>query len=295
MTETLLLNIITKQRLEEFSKMPGAAILITGEAGSGKTAVARLLAARILGIDAEKLDDYPYFFYIQKPSDKQEIPIDSVRDVIKELRLKPVINSPGQAKRAVFIEDAGKLSEEAQNALLKTIEEPGEETVFILTAESESHVLPTIASRTRRLAISPVSSDEAAAYFGKMHSPSSVDSAWQLSRGAPGLLNALVSNDSDHTLKDAVDSAKKFLQSDRYQRVLYLESLSSDKEELKTFLDALSRVLAALHALAARKDSNIQARKLSAARRQVNSSIESLINNASARLICLDLSLNLPI
>ena len=295
MAESLLLNPKTKQRLEEFSRQPAPAILITGTAGSGKTTIARQLASNLLDVDIAKLADYPYFIHLQKPDDKQEISIDAVRSVIREMRLKPVIKGAGQAKRAVMIEDAGSLSEEAQNALLKIIEEPDIDTVFILTAEAESSILPTVASRTQRLGVGPVSPDDAARYFGQSHQPGAIESAWQLSQGSAGLMSALLADSDEHPLKQAVEEAKSFLQKDRYQRALYIDSLSSDKPGLNEFLNALSRVLAALHASAVKSGSRKQLKAISAARRQVNEAAESLSRNTSPRLIGLHLALNLPI
>lgn len=295
MSEDLLLNPKTKQSLEEFSRQPAPAILIIGPPGSGKTAVARTLAANLLGVETVKLSGYPYFIHLKKPDDKQEISIDAVRAVIKEMRLKPVIKSTGQAKRSVLIEDAGSLSEEAQNALLKIIEEPDADTVFVLTAESEASILPTVVSRTRRMGVGPVNSAEAMSFFGQFYPTDAIESAWQLSQGSVGLLSALLADNDEHPLKQAVEEAKKFLREDKYHRVLYLDSLSSDKPRLNEFLAALSRVLAALHTSTVESGSQSQQKKVSAARRQVNDAIESLGRNVSPRLIGLSLALNLPI
>lgn len=294
MPDKLLLHPKTEARIEEFALQPFAAVLITGQAGSGKQAVARQLAGRILDIQAEKLSSYPYFTHLRKPEDKKEIPIDNVRQVIKEMRLKPVISGRRQAKRVILIENAGNLSEEAQNALLKSLEEPGSDTVFILTAETETGLLPTIVSRVQKLAVTPVDAGMAARYFGNSNSAGNIESAWQLSQGAAGLLSALLT-DEGHPLKLTVDEAKNFLRMDRYHRTIYLDGLSSDKAKLGNFLNALGRVLAALHAAAVKSGGGRQLNRLSSARRLVNSAAESLNLNASPRLIAIDLALNLPV
>lgn len=71
------------------------------------------------------------------------IGIKDVRNIIRSLFLKPV-SSP---KKAVVLYEAQDLSIDAQNALLKTLEEPPENTVIILTAQDSELLLPTIVSR----------------------------------------------------------------------------------------------------------------------------------------------------
>ena len=71
------------------------------------------------------------------------INIDSVRSVIKKL----AVSSFHSNYRIIIFWRADKMTEEASNMLLKTIEEPGQETVFILITEDLRRLLPTIVSR----------------------------------------------------------------------------------------------------------------------------------------------------
>ncbi len=295
MPGSLLLHPRTKARIEKFALEPAPAILIAGPSGSGKLSLARQLAAEVLDIKVEKLPDYPYFNHLQTPRDKREISIESVRQVIKDMRLKPVITGQKRAKRVILIENADNLSEEAQNALLKSLEEPADDTVFMLTVEREAALLPTIVSRVQKLAVAPVGAALALEHFKESYSAKDIDSAWQLSQGAAGLLSALLKDEAEHPLKQAVQEAKKFLRMDKYQRALYLDSLSSNKAELKEFLRALGIVLAALHAASVKTGSSSQQKKISAARRLASTAADSLNHNASPRLVCLHLALSLPV
>jgi DNA polymerase III subunit delta' len=249
----------------------------------------------LLDVPESKLPDYPYFLLLQKPENKQEIPIDDVRQIIKKLQLKAVVGADKSVKRTVLIDGANLMSAEAQNALLKMIEEPPPGTIFILTAISDSSVLPTIASRTEKLALTPVSLKEAQDFFKDQYSPDVIDSAWALSAGTAGLLNALLNEDSKHPLKIAVETAKKILSLKRYDRLLLLDSLSADKDEFLRVLDALSRITRALHRAAINSNNSVQAKKMAKARKIINSAIDSLQKNTSARLLILDLALRLPI
>jgi DNA polymerase III delta prime subunit len=71
------------------------------------------------------------------------IGIDQIKQLQKTLYLKPMNGT----KKAIIISDAHLLTTEAQNALLKVLEEPPEHTLFLLLAENKETLLPTILSR----------------------------------------------------------------------------------------------------------------------------------------------------
>lgn len=73
------------------------------------------------------------------------IGIEEIKNMQKKLFLKP-IKSP---TKAVIIEDAQLLTTQAQNALLKVLEEPPDHTIIVLSSDSKETLLPTIISRCR--------------------------------------------------------------------------------------------------------------------------------------------------
>ncbi|MCM8775025.1 MAG: hypothetical protein NC930_01530 [Candidatus Omnitrophica bacterium] len=82
----------------------------------------------------------------------KSIKIDEIRDLRNVAALKPY-----EGKWKVFIVNGGdRLTEEAQNALLKTLEEPPAETVFCLLVENKSHLFETIRSRSFEVRLRPV-------------------------------------------------------------------------------------------------------------------------------------------
>jgi len=87
-----------------------------------------------------------------KPSGKA-IKIDQIRNLCRKLTLKPYEASV----RFALILNANKLNVEAGNTLLKTLEEPPDRTVFILTAIQTSDILPTILSRCQHIQFNPIS------------------------------------------------------------------------------------------------------------------------------------------
>ena len=114
------------------------AVFLVGPAGSGKKEYARQAAALyLLGReDTKGLSECPFF---------QELPdyaIKTVRACCEALNRQIF----ARGRRCLVIPDAHKLTAQTQNALLKTLEEPPEEALLILTG-NEQAVLPTIRSR----------------------------------------------------------------------------------------------------------------------------------------------------
>lgn len=83
-------------------------------------------------------------------TDEASIGVDQIRDLQKQIVIKPTIQ---KTKIAVIVQ-AEKLTEEAQNALLKTLEEPPENTEIILIAPDTHLLLPTVLSRCQIITIS---------------------------------------------------------------------------------------------------------------------------------------------
>ncbi|MFH2059060.1 MAG: DNA polymerase III subunit delta' [Pseudomonadota bacterium] len=101
-----------------------------------------------------KIDSHhhPDIHTITRLKDKKNITISQVRDMGVTLSSKP-----NEARvRIVIIVDADLMNTQAQNALLKLLEEPPEKTMFILTAQKESLLLPTIISRCRKIRFKPL-------------------------------------------------------------------------------------------------------------------------------------------
>jgi DNA polymerase III gamma/tau subunit len=247
----LLLHPRSAAQLHLFIRNPAHAVLISGPGGSGKNTVATAAAATIL--DIQNLDNYPYFIQIQRLKNKQDISIEQVREVINSMKLK----TPGRKKiqRAVLIKDAQFLSLPAQNSLLKILEEPSSDTIFLLTASSTQSVLPTIISRSQVLEIQPVGLEKAIKYWGDKYSDEQIRIAWQLSGGLAGLLSALLAED----------------------------------------LEALARILSFLHKGAIKNDKPTQATKLLEDRKLLIAAQKALRANTNPKIVCLKLTMDLRV
>ena len=99
------------------------------------------------------------------------------------------------------------MTTEAQNALLKSLEEPPADTVIILTATSLRALLPTITSRTQHLRLeTPALEAFADIFFTGLLRGSNIQHAYRLSGGLPGLMSVLLESDETHPLVAAVES-----------------------------------------------------------------------------------------
>ena len=140
----------------------GHAYLIFGPTGAGKRALARALAADLLGhVRAD--GSHPDLLVIAPLEGKREIGIDLVRAATEELSLAP-LEAPG---RVAIVDGADLLGEEAAHALLKTLEEPPAGTTLILTTARPEGVLPTIRSRCMGLRLPGASVGPAPAPVGE--------------------------------------------------------------------------------------------------------------------------------
>lgn len=90
---------------------------------------------------------------IRVKPDGEMIKVDQVRALCGILARKP----REAARRVVIISDAHKFNTEAANTLLKTLEEPPDHTLFILTARQAADILPTIVSRCQQVRFNPIS------------------------------------------------------------------------------------------------------------------------------------------
>lgn len=288
----LLINSRTKKQVELFLAHPSQAVLIIGNKGSGKGILSKNMATNLLGLDTpENLESYPYFTQVKRPANKQNISINQVRELIANIKLK--VPGKREVRRVIYIDSAEDLNQESANAILKILEEPSQETIYILTCSSPGDLPLTIVSRCQIISVGTVSQTVAHKFLSIKYDKELVDTAWRLSDGRAGLMMALLSEDKDHPLKKGIERAKKYIHKNIYQRLLEIDELSKNKEELDNLLEGLGRVLAALNAATINKNKPSKIKKIVSSRRLVQKSQSSLENNGSTRLVLLKLGINL--
>lgn len=175
---------------------PAQSYLFVGPQSVGKEMLARRFAAGLLGgLTDERarrlaLSGTHPDLRVMEPEGATSLGVDQAREVVARASMAPV-----EASRTVFLfPDAGAMTESAANALLKTIEEPSAQVVFMLAAESEDDFPPTVASRCRTVHMGRVPFDDLVAALVErgMTSDEAMVVA-EVSGGRPGLALALMS------------------------------------------------------------------------------------------------------
>ena len=117
--------------------------MFVGKSGIGKRLFAREFAKGLLGDFNKDILNYEDYKEIGPLEGKKIISVDQIREIIKEAKELPTESE----KRVFVIDEADKMNSEAQNSILKTLEEPPEYVVIILIVTNESKMLETIKSR----------------------------------------------------------------------------------------------------------------------------------------------------
>jgi len=123
------------------NKIPSA-ILFCGPKGVGKTTCARIYA-REINKEFIQLEDYDYAFNIFELDAASNRKIDDIRDLLEKVKIPPQLGK----YKVYIIDEVHMLTKEAENAFLKTLEEPPPHIVFILATTEKNKILPTILSR----------------------------------------------------------------------------------------------------------------------------------------------------
>ena len=121
----------------------GHAYLISGSLGSGVQEFANELAALFLGLGEITVEKDPDFHAIEPESKSRKLLIEQVRDLEHAIHRKPERGS----RKVAVVRDADRLMPQAANAFLKTLEEPPDGSLLILTTQLPEAILETIRSR----------------------------------------------------------------------------------------------------------------------------------------------------
>lgn len=223
--------------LSSFAAKPNGNLLITGVKGSGLTMSISYLVHSIYGGK-------------ERPGEVIRIhegTIDEVRDVIKQIS-KSRTNL--QKPRLVIIDDAQKLTVEAQNALLKNVEEPPRSTHFVFATTDTNSLLETIRSRCTHIYLKRPPVTDLKEIFHE-YSDAQFDKAYLIADGWPGSMRSLLEDPNSEIAKE-VEEAKAYMKKKRWEKIAYITSIESDS--LEGLLKGLLRISSASMQMSAQEN-----------------------------------------
>ena len=214
--------------------------LISGGDGIGKSILAEILGKLILNGDLNR----EYVDIINYRPSKASFGVDDVREIIDEVNKKPFEGD----KKVIIIHQGNKLTIQAQNALLKTIEEPPTEVYIIILCESLELILDTIKSRCEIYKLTPLTKDELYKYIaikGYDYSEEEKASAIAFSEGIPGRIDRYFSDTELQELRDKIVDLLLQLTNNEIEAILEKEeqlvSYKQNKEEVINVLSSFIR------------------------------------------------------
>ena len=197
---------------------------------------------------------------VLEPGDSGTIKIDEVRDVVQRAGYRPF----EARRRVVVIDEADALVPAAQNALLKTLEEPPPASIFILVSSLPDALLPTVRSRCPRLRFGPLSPGEVAEALIRDHDYAEPEARAAAADADGSIGRALSAQSAD--LTEARDAAARLLEqaarmSDPSRRLDAVKDLTSakgaaggERDQMAACLRAMASLLRDLGILASQVD-----------------------------------------
>lgn len=173
--------------------------LIIGEDGIGKSLLADEFAYKILGIPSQK----EHIDVVHYKSEKASFGVDLVRSIITEANKKPYECD----KKIIIIHNGEKLTVAAQNALLKTIEEPPVGVFIIILSKDINSILETIKSRCQIHRLAPLNREEVKIYIREKYN--NIDEELNrtlisFSEGIPGRVDKFMSDEIFKEIRNTV-------------------------------------------------------------------------------------------
>lgn len=229
------------------------AVLFEGEKGTGKMDTAIWLSKLLLCQNSnapclncqicQKIEsgNHPDVTIVSSEG-KKSIGIDDIRKIKEGLYLSPVEGK----KKIYIIPEADSLTIEAQNAFLKSLEEPPENVHFVLLCESKDFLLDTIQSRTSIYTFDPMSIRECQEELLKEfpeRNPDALKLASLAFAGSYGQALEMVEKGNENCLVEISKIPLLLRKGMIYDAVTIAYGFSSDREELRKFLEIFSNIL----------------------------------------------------
>lgn len=288
----LLGNAELKQNVTELLEANRVfhASLILGEDGCGKNFFAKLFAAAYLEDEGERVARgvHPDCITVAGSGASGEIAVDDIRAAVYELNKAAVISN---GRRVAIVKDAYNLNQSSSNALLKVLEAPPKDVIFLITARYESELLATILSRCARYYMSPLSEDVCKAEILRLYpkcDKTRAEALCSLYGGRLGLVKNALSSPERLALCDCASRfCEAALKGDKLSVLSELENAPT-RDELRAVLYDASAYLQALLQKKPQLSPSIE--KVSSA---VSLCYGDIARNINLKLLCTELAAQL--
>ena len=202
--------------------------MFVGPDGIGKSLFAKEFAKLILNVSYD-LSNHPDFMIVS-PEDGKTIKIEQIRYLQEKIVEKPYL-----------IDNSDTMTKEAQNCLLKTLEEPPEYAIIVLVLSNENKLLNTIKSRCTKIIFHPLSDEDMEKYFLANHKQVPSKNILKMCGGSIGKM-VLLQNELD--LYEQIDNIiNNILQSDIVDVWNNSKILYESKDSIYNFLDYINVIL----------------------------------------------------
>lgn len=223
--------------------------IFTGPKGVGKKTISNIFAKALVCYEQKQepcgicqscrqfeSGNHPDIYRVV--SDGKSIGINLIRDMRSDIKVNPF-----QGDRKIYIIDrANTMTVEAQNALLKTLEEPPEYAVIILIAENTSSLLPTVLSRCQLIKIPRLSANHITSIVEKKTGISQKEALVfaKLSEGLPGKALELAGSDEYRQLReDVLDLIENLASANFLEAMGYTRFFEERRDRVDDTLDLL--------------------------------------------------------
>ena len=242
MFDSIIGNEPIKQMLEKAIRnhKTSHSYLFVGIQGIGKKLMAKEFAKYLLCDNPSYLalesNNHPDFSCIEP--DGNRIKIEQIRELQKRIVEKPILSD----KKVYLINDADTMTQEAQNCLLKTLEEPPEFATIILIGNQESAFLPTIKSRCMILSFQPIANDNMKQYLEEKQQMKNITSN-QLEMFQGSIGRAISLKDKQPMYETVEEMIENLNQKDLLDILKMAEPLYQAKEEIFEMLEYINLLL----------------------------------------------------
>jgi DNA polymerase-3 subunit delta' len=236
MTSILPINKIDKINLDNlFSDMPGALMISSKE-------------------------NYGVFDSFMSLVDKNSVDIEIIKPKLKDVEdnligsvgvedihyVQNIASRMHKKPQIVCFSKADSMTRSAQNAFLKLLEEPGNNTYFVLCTENINKMLPTIISRVQITRLHNITKQQSIDYvrsFG-LTDEKRINQIVYLANGLPKLLKKLsVNDDFFDEMSSSFKSAMEMLASSSYKKIIALSKYKDDRDKAISLVDNILLIL----------------------------------------------------